>query len=164
MLWNSEVHKHFTHMHQCAGKLIQKWESLKYNSDNTWQWQLCHRNAKECHAELHGAMSMDDCTLPYRVAVIAGTDSQSGRVSIADVHCSRCCKFTHTDMSVDKTEWCTSEARCRTLKELAKYTRIYISKMLQIVWQAFKWCKKTAKWVPHYWNELQQGLCYRTYI
>jgi len=78
-------------------------------------------------------MSMDDCTLPYQVAVIAGTGSQSERVSTADVHCSRCCKFTHTNVSVAKTERCMSEARCWTVKELAKYTRIYISKMQRIL-------------------------------
>ena len=67
------------------------------------------------------------------MAVIAGTGSQSGRVSTADVHCSRCCKFTHTDVSVAETERYMSEARCWTVKELAKYTRIYIHKMVKIL-------------------------------
>ena len=164
MLRNLEVHVHFAHKHWYAINLIQKWESLKYSSENTWQWQLCHRNAQECHAELHGKFTMDNWTLLYQVAVTARTGSQSGSVSITDVHCSTRFKFTHTDTSVATTERRMSEARCWAVQKLAKHTRIYISKMSQILWQAFKRCKTAAKCAPHHRNEVQQRMHHKTNI
>jgi hypothetical protein len=56
---------------------VQKLITAILHENNSSLWI----NAKKCHAEIHGALSMGDHTLPYQVVVTVDTGTQSGSVN-----------------------------------------------------------------------------------
>lgn len=117
---------------------------------------LHSRNVCECPVQLHEPL--DGCTIHYWAVARWVQAFVSGRVSIANMHCSGC--SVSTDILVAIIEQCKDEDWHRSV---AVHRGISGSTALQTLRQNLKVCKTVAKWVPHHLKEVQQWTCYKTW-